>query len=64
MSKINQMLFLRLKFIFFTIFFHGFFNNYKVYSQNISVNSAIQTGLWRAHFNYNDINLIHVFDEN
>lgn len=62
MSKINQMLFLRLKFIFFTIFFHGFFNNYKVYSQNISVNSAIQTGLWRAHFNYNDINLIHVFD--
>ena len=62
MSNINQMFFLRLNFLFFIIIFHIIFNNHKAYSQDISISSTMQTGLWRAHFNYNDINLIHLFD--
>ena len=62
MSNINQMLFLRLKFIFLVSFFYCFLNNDKIYSQNFLFNSTIQTGLWRTHFNYNDIKLVHAFD--
>ena len=62
MMNINEMLLVRFKIIFLLSFFYCFPKDSKAAINNISFTEPIQIGYWRVHFNFNDIQLVHYFD--
>ena len=62
MMNINLMLLVRFKIFFLLSFFCCFSKNSKAVIDNISFTVPIQTGYWKVHFNFNDIRLVHYFD--
>ena len=62
MMNINEMLLVRFKIFFLLSFFYCFPKDSKAAINNISFTEPIQIGYWRVHFNFNDIQLVHYFD--
>ena len=62
MMNINEMLLVRFKIFFLLSFFSCFPKDNKAAINNISFTEPIQIGYWRVHFNFNDTQLIHYFD--
>ena len=62
MMNINLMLLVRFKIFFLLSFFCCFSKDSKAVIDNISSTEPIQTGYWRFHFNFNDIQSVHYFD--
>ena len=62
MMNINEMLLVRFKIIFLLSFFYCFPKDSKAAINNISFTEPAQIGYWRVHFNFNDIQLVHYFD--
>ena len=62
MMNINLMLLVRFNFFFLLSFFCCFPKESKAVIDNISFTAPIQTGYWKVHFNFNDIRLVHYFD--
>ena len=62
MMNINLMLLVKFKIFFLLSFFCCFSKNSKAVIDNISFTVPIQTGYWKVHFNFNDIRLVHYFD--